>query len=332
MVNTGEEDNQMQTAFCTNCGKPLDPGAAFCANCGARVESQPAAPASTAYSPPPATPSFTPSLPPQNMQPQNQNQSRAWIGWLVGCLGAFLLVVAALIGLLIFGLVTHKLVFFAIGLGGIALLILVGVIIEHQIRRLIRRYRFNNNNGLMGGFGDSSYRERSRDYRQPQFSFFRFIFSLAVIAAALYGGLYLYYSQQFVGQWSGVLKIGSAQQGITATLEISLTPHSPPSNASFNDWPSLSVTQVEFKPVTAQACTGSPSGYRLSGTASRLDASNVAMTLRANNEDIPLLGSYKDGVFTLSGKNARGQTVTLSLERGIGQAGYRAVCGTQLSL
>jgi hypothetical protein len=337
MVSTGEEYDQMQTAFCTNCGKPLDSGATFCANCGTRVEAPPAAPASTAYSAPPATPaytpgstpqpSFTPSMPPQNMQPQNQNQSRAWVGWLVGCLGAFLLVVLALIGLLVFGLVTHKLVFFAIGLGGIALLIFIGVIIEHQIRRFIHRRRFNN--GLMGGGfgGDSPYRDRSSSYRQPRFSLIRFIFSLAIIAGALYGGLYLYYSQQFVGEWSGVLKIGTTQQGITANVQISLTPHAPASNASYKDWPSLSVTQLEFKPTTATACKGTPASYGLSGTATRLDASDVGMTLKTTTESIQLHGTYTNGLFTLSGTNAKGQPVTLSLERGAEQDGYRAACG-----
>src|ERR1041385_6962538 len=121
----------MLTAFCTNCGKPLDPGAAFCSSCATRVEAPPAAPASTASSVPPATPpyapgsnpspSFSPSMPSTSapaMAPQNQNQSRSWVGWVVGCLGAFLLVVAALIGLLVFGLLTHRMTLLVIGLGG----------------------------------------------------------------------------------------------------------------------------------------------------------------------------------------------------------------------
>src|SRR5262249_20909536 len=151
--------------------------------------------------------------------------------------------------------------------------------------------------------GAAPHRNRSDSYRQPQFSFIRFIFSLAIIAGAIYGGLYLYYTQQFVGNWSGVLKIGDAQQGLLANVQISVNLHSP-TNPSFSDLPSLPVTQVEFKPATAEACKGTPKSYQLSGTASRLDASDVAMTLKTDTETIQLHGAYTDGVFTLIGKTA----------------------------
>ena len=314
----------MQTAFCTNCGQPLAAGAVFCAQCGTRVEAPSAPPASTAYSGPSATPPYTP--------PQNQNQSRGWVGWVVGCLTAFLAVIALLIGLVVFGLLTHHLIFFAIGLGGLVLLIFIGAIIEHQIRRLYRRAKYGLERDI--GMGNRPYNASSRygagarSNQQPQFSLIRFIFSLVIMAALIYGGLYLYYSQQFVGSWSGVLTIGSAQQGISANLQISLAPHGPSSGATFSDPASLAVTQVQFKQATAQACKGTPATYQLSGTASRLDASDVSMTLNTGAASIPLTGAYTNGTFTLSGKNAQGQTVTLTLQRGADQDGYSAACGS----
>lgn len=303
----------MQSGFCTNCGKPLTPGVAFCPSCGARVETLTAPAATTDYASPPATPP--------------KNQTPGWVRWLVGCLFAFVAVIALLIGLVVFGLLTHHLIFFAIGLGGLALLIFIGAIIEHQVRRLYRRAKYGLERDL--GIGGGPYGARpgynARSYRQPRFSLIRFIFSLAIIAGLVYGGLYLYYSQQFIGTWSGVLTIGSAKQGVQTNLQISVALHSP-SNASFSDPPSLAVTQVQFKTATVQPCKTS-SAYQLSGTASRLDASTVAMTLSAGNENVPLTGTYQNGAFNLSGKNAAGKTVNLILEKGVDQSGYLAACG-----
>ncbi|HEU5368474.1 MAG TPA: zinc-ribbon domain-containing protein, partial [Ktedonobacterales bacterium] len=258
----------MQSAFCTNCGQPLAAGAAFCPSCGTRVEASPAA--TTASSVPPGTPPYAPGSNPQPSftpaAPQ-KNQGPNWLGWLVGCLVAFLAVIVLLIGLVVFGLLTHHLIFFAIGLGGLVVLLLIGAAIEHQVRRLYRRFKY----GIEGierdiGIGDRSagprYRGAPRRYqRQPSFSPIRFLFSLAIIAALAYGGLYLYYTQQFVSEWSGVLKIGTAQQGVQANIQISVPLHSP-TNPSVNDPPSLAVTQVQFKPVTLQGCQNAQTTYQ----------------------------------------------------------------------
>jgi hypothetical protein len=279
------------------------------------------------------TPGGPASVAPAPVAAPAKNKAPGWVGWVVGCLAVFLGVIALLVVLLVVGILTHKLIFFAIGLGGLVLILLVGVSIEHHIRRLIHRFRFGANvyGGDIGVMGRPygarpGYRGDARPYRrQPSFSPIRFLFSLAVLAALIYGGLFLYYTQTFAGPWSGVLKIGTAQQGILATLQISLPLHGP-INPSFSDPASLAVTQVEFKPTTAQACKGSPTSYQLSGTASRLDASAVAMTLNTGKETIQLSGTYKDGTFTLSGKNAAGQPVTLTLQKGSDQAGYLAAC------
>jgi hypothetical protein len=328
----------MQT-FCTNCGQPLAAGAAFCPSCGTRVEAAPAA--TTASSVPPGTPpyapgsspqpSFTPAAPPAAPQ---KNQGPNWLGWLVGCLATFLAVIVVLIGLVIFGLLTHHLILFAIGLGGLVLMLLIGAAIEHQVRRLYRRFKYGIQ-GIerdigIGGRPDIAgprYRPEARRYqRQPSFSPIRFLFSLAVIAALAYGGLYLYYTQQFVGQWSGVLKIGATQpQGILANFQMSLPLHSP-TNPSVNDPPSLAVTQVQLKSPTVQGCKNTQTTYQLSGTASRLDASKVAMTLNTGKETIQLTGAYQNDTFTLSGKDARGQPISLTLQKGFDQPGYVAAC------
>jgi hypothetical protein len=334
VASTGEEDKPMQSGFCTNCGQPLTPGATFCASCGTRVDASPATPSSTAYSGPSGTPPYVPGGQPSftpNMSPSNapKNPSRGWVGWVVGCLAAALAVLALLIGLIVFGLLTHHLIFFAIGMGGLAVILLIGVAIEHLIRRLYLRAKYGLERDI--GLGGSPYGGRpgygggARTYRQPRFNPIRFIFSLAIIAGLIYGGLYLYYTQQFVGMWSGVLTIGSAKQGVQTTLQISVVPHSP-GHASFSDLPSLAVTQVQFKTATVQPCKTS-SSYQLSGTASRLDASTVAMTLNTGKENVPLTGTYQNDAFNLSGKNAAGQTVSLILEKGTDQAGYLSACG-----
>ncbi len=330
----------MQPAFCTNCGQHLTPGAAFCGNCGTRVEAPPVDAAATATnsvppgtgappSIPPSTPqvSFAPSAaaPPSAPAPAQQNQAPNWLGWIAGCLIAVLAVVALLIGLLTYGLVSHQWGFFAVGLVGLALLFIIGSAIEHRVRRLYRRFR-----GTVGVV-DSAFDltpdsgSSSRPYQQPSFSLFRFLFLLVFMAGLTYGGLYLYYTQQFVGEWSGVLKIGTTQQGILTTLQIALPLHSP-THPSFSDPASLAVTQVEFKQTAAQACKGSPKSYQLSGSASRLDASDVTMTLTVGKDAVLLHGTYDTARFTLTGKNAQGQPVTLTLAKGSNQVDYIAAC------
>ncbi len=304
----------MQSGFCTNCGRALTPGAAFCPSCGARVETLTAPAATTANAFPAATP--------------RKRQSRGWVGWIVGCLVFFLGILALLIGLVVFGLLTHHLIFFAIGLAGLALFILIAALIEHLVRRLYLRtkYGIERELGMGGSYGArSGYRGSARARQQPRFSLIRFIFSLAIIAGLIYGGLYLYYTQQFVGDWSGVLTIGKTTQGVQTSLQIALLPHSP-SNPSFSDLPSLTVTQVQFKTTSAQVCKRSGS-YQLSGTASRLDASSVVMNLNTGKETVPLTGTYQDGAFHLSGTNAEKQTVSLVLEKGDNQSGYLSACG-----
>ncbi len=324
----------MQSGFCTNCGQPLAAGAAFCASCGAHVEAPPAATATTVASVPPGVgapgsnppASFTPGV----STPPQQNQPRRWIGWIAGCLAAFLAVVVLFVVLLVVGILTHRLVLFAVGLGGLVGLFLIGAAIEHQIRRLYRRFKYGVERelGVLEGRQSAPARYRSQAHvtrSQPSFSPIRFLFSLAILAALAYGGLYLYYTDTFNGAWSGVLKIGTAQQGVQATLNVALPLHSPV-NPSVSDPASLAVTQVEFKPTDAQACKGSPESYQLSGTASRLDAADVAMTLDTGKETIHLRGRYENATFTLSGKNARGQPVSLILEKGSDQTGYLAAC------
>lgn len=55
--------------FCSNCGKPLNPGARFCGSCGATVQAIPAAP-----QPPPQQPQYTPPPQPQYAPPPQQPQ------------------------------------------------------------------------------------------------------------------------------------------------------------------------------------------------------------------------------------------------------------------
>ncbi|HEY7349567.1 MAG TPA: zinc ribbon domain-containing protein [Ktedonobacterales bacterium] len=329
----------MQSGFCTNCGQPLAAGAVFCPSCGTRVEAPPAAAsATTVNSVPPSAPPYTPgSNPPASFSPATsappaappKSQTSTLIGWLIGCLGVFLLVIILLVAAVIYGILSQKLIFFAIGLGGLFVVLLIAVAIEHQVRRLYRRFK-----GTLGVANGSSgfsprYQGASRSYReQPHFSLFRFLFSLAVLAGLVYGGLFLYYTQEFTGNWSGVLTIGGVQQGVLANIQISLPLHSP-TNPSFSDLPSLTFTQVEFKPTTARACVGSQNIYQLSGTASRLDASRVEMTLKTGAVTVPLHGAYNSGKFTLSG-TSQGKPVTLILEKGSDQAGYLAICPTRL--
>lgn len=332
----------MQSGFCTNCGQPLVAGAAFCPNCGAHVEAPPAAAATPASAVPPGTPSYAPgSNPPASFTPAPsappgapakppKSQARSLVGWVVGCLALFLGVIAVFVVLLVVGILTHKLVLFAIGMGGLALVLLVGVIIEHQIRRLYRRYKYRIESNL--GVIDRplgarpGYRGSALPYhQQPRFSLIRFLFSLAVLAALVYGGLFLYYTQTFAGSWSGVLTIGTARQGVLVNLQISLPLHGP-TNPSFSDPASLTLTQVAFKPAPAQTCKASQASYQLSGTASRLDASSVAMTLTTGTQTIQLSGTYQNNIFTLTGKNAQGQPVTLTLQKGSDQQAYLAAC------
>ncbi len=217
----------MQSAFCTNCGQPLAAGAAFCPSCGTRVEAQPAA--TTASSAPAGTPPYAPGSSPQPSftpaAPQ-KNQGPNWLGWIVGCLVTFVAVIVVLIGLVVFGLLTHHLIFFAIGLGGLVVLLLIGAAIEHQVRRLYRRAKYGIESierdiGIGGRPAGARYGGAPRRYqRQPSFSPIRFLFSLAILAGLAYGGLYLYYTQQFNGAWTGVLKIGTTQQAVQANFQI----------------------------------------------------------------------------------------------------------------
>ena len=271
-----------------------------------------------AASPPPAAPAAAP-----------KSRTKTLVGWIAGCLSVFLVVVALLVGALIYGILNHQLVFFAIGLGGLVLIFLVGAAVEHWVRRLIRRFRYTGSNlGVIDRpYGGAGYQRGARPYRQqqPRFSLIRFLFTLALLAAAIYGGLFLYYTQTFAGNWSGVLSVNGVQQGILANLQVSLSVHRP-GNFSTADLGSIDVTQVDFKPTTAQVCKSSQ-GYQLSGTASRLDAASVAMTLSNSSGSLQLHGSYKAGTLTLSGTNAQGKPVTLTLQKGTEQQGYVAACG-----
>jgi hypothetical protein len=112
---------------------------------------------------------------------------------------------------------------------------------------------------------------------------------------------------------------------VQANFQVSVPLHSP-TNPSVNDPPSLAVTQVQFQPITLDGCQNAPTTYRLSGTASRLDTSTVAMTLTTGKETIQLTGTYQNNTFTLSGKNAKGQAVTLTLQKGTDQNAFLAVC------
>lgn len=232
-----------------------------------------------------------------------------------------LIVAALLIGALIYGLTTNHLTFFFIGLIGLVVLILIGAAVEHIIRGLIWRATSGVESLAGGALGipgapAQRYGVGARRYRaQPHFHPIRFIITLALMAGALYGGAFLYYTQQFSGQWSGTLSMnGAAPRGVLVQqFSISLS-------LRFSSWPN--ITEVDFKQTTAQACKGAQS-YTLSGTATMLDASMVAMTL---NGTIPLTGTFQNGTMTLKGTSG-GQPVTLTLQKGSAQTGYVAACG-----
>lgn len=329
----------MQQAFCTNCGTTLTPGAAFCPSCGTRVEPSSGAASApyntmqsgtpgyntpgsqpSAYSSPPMTPQQgAPGTPPQNRTAQI-------VGLVGGCLVVFLLVVGLLIASLIYGITSHHLVFFAIGAAGLFLIILVVVAIEHIIRRLYRRVRGGVNALEHPGYAGSRYQADSRRYRRQQgFRPIRFLFTLVFLAAAALGGLFLYDNYTFNGNWSGTLTTGTAQQGLLADLQISLSFHKPLS-FSFSDLGGLDFETITFKPTTAQACNkgGNQTSYQLSGTASRLDASQVAMTLTNSDGSVQLQGSYHDGKFSLSGTSG-GKPITLTLQKG-SQQDFTTTC------
>lgn len=333
----------MQSGFCTNCGQPLAPGAAFCPSCGTPVEASSAAssmpPAATqgsmpGYAPGSNTPAYNaPAMAPPPGGPATATKSRTkqLIGWVGGCLAAALIVVALLIGLLVYGLTTGHPLFFFIGLIGLALIIIVGAAVEHIIRRLIRRATGGLGTlerDVLGGAGGGplGYQGGARQYRrqQPHFNPLRFLFTLALLAAAIYGGLFLYYTETFTGNWSGVLSMSAAKQGVLVNFQVSVPVHAPHYSAS--DPGALDPLAVDFKQASAQVCKSSQS-YQLSGTASKLDASQVAMTLTIGQQNVPLSGTFQNGILTLSGKNAQGQPVTLTLQKGTDQAGYVAACG-----
>ncbi len=333
----------MQSGFCTNCGQPLAPGAAFCPSCGTRAEASSAAssmpPVATQGSMPGYTPGSTPpAYAPSTMSPQAapppkapRSRTRSLVGWIGGCLAATLIVVLLLIGALVYGITTGHPLFFFIGLIGLALIILVGAAVEHIIRRLIHRATGgieNMERDVLGGAGAGPrpYQGGARQYRrqQPHFNPLRFVFTLVLLAAAIYGGLFLYYTATFTGDWSGVLSMGAAKQGVLVNLQIgSVGFHNIHYVAS--DPGTLDPLVVNFKPATAQACKNGP-GYQLSGTAMKLDASVVSMTLTIANTPVNLSGTYLNGIFTLSGQHGQ-QPVTLTLQKGTEQAGYVAACG-----
>jgi hypothetical protein len=319
----------MQQAFCTNCGTTLTPGAAFCPSCGTRVEpssgaaSAPSNTMQAAYNTPGAQP---PAYSPPPMSPQQgkpPNRTAQIVGAVGGCLVLFLVVVGLLIASLIYGITSHHLVFFAIGVAGLFVIILVVVAIEHIIRRLYRRVRGGVERLEHPGYAGAGYRSASyRQRRQQGFRPFRFLFTLVFLAAAALGGLFLYDTYTFNGDWSGTLTTGTAQQGILADLQMSLSFHKP-ANFSFSDLGAFDFETITFKPTTTQACNKGGSqaaGYQLSGTASRLDASQVAMTLTpSGGGSLQLQGSYQNGKFTLSGTSG-GKPVTLTLQKGSQQA------------
>ena len=318
----------MQQAFCTNCGKPLAPGAAFCPSCGVPREAPPGT--QTNYQPNTSSPtSYPPPLPAQQYKPPPtpKSQTGKIVGWAVGCLALFLLVVVGLIGALVYGLLNHQAVLFIIGAAGLAVIILLVVGIEHLIRRLWRAAR----GGVQtlehpGGFGASGQRYRQAAHpQQHRFNPIRFVITLALMGGALYGGLFLYYSQQFSGSWSGTLSIGTLQQGIVTNLPISLS-FQTPANISLSNPGAIELTQINFTKETAQACNknGSQTSYQLSGTASRLDTSQVAMTLSNSDENLSLQGTYQDGTFVLTGTSG-GKPVMLTLQK-VSPSGSSATC------
>ena len=326
----------MQQAFCTNCGAALATGAAFCPSCGARVE-----PASGAASAPyttmqsgPNTPGTQPPAyaapamsPQQNTPGTPPNRTAQIVGIVGGCLVLFLVVVGLLIASLIYGITSHHLVFFAIGVAGLFVILLVVVAIEHIIRRLYRRVKGGVERLEHPGYAGSSYRSESYRRRQQQgFRPIRFLFTLVFLAAAALGGLFLYDNYTFTGDWTGTLTTGSTQQGMLADLQISLSFHKP-ANFSVSNLGAFDFETITFKPTTAQVCNkggGQASSYQLTGTASRLDASQVAMTLTNSGGSLQLQGTYQDGKFTLSGSSG-GQPVTLTLQKG-GQSDFTTIC------
>lgn len=323
----------MQQAFCTNCGKPLTPGAAFCPSCGARAEAPAAVPGAmqtgqAGYMPGSSSPATFSPQQPNAPAAAPRSQTGKIIGGLIGCLALFLLVVLALIGALVYGILKQQSVFFFIGLVGLGLIILVGVGIEHLIRRLYHRARGGIQAMERPGFGYTGQRTQYQQHRQQhRFHPIRFLITLVLIAAALYGGLFLYYSQQFSGDWQGVLSVGGVQQGLLLTnLHISLS-FQRPANLSTSDPGAIELTQVNFTQETAQACNKKGSqarSYQFTGSTSRLDASQVSVTLTSSQTSLPLQGTYQAGKFMLNG-TSQGKPVTLTLQKG-GQSDFSATC------
>lgn len=323
----------MQHAFCTNCGKPVTPGEPYCPSCGTRVDASSgaaSAPSNTmqagyntpgaqspAYSPPPMAP----------QQGKPPNRTAQIVGAVGGCLVLFLVVVGLLIASLIYGITSHHLVFFAIGVAGLFVILLVVVAIEHIIRRLYRRVKGGVERLEHPGYAGAGYRSASYRRQQQGFRPFRFLFTLIFLAALALGGLFLYDNYTFNGDWYGTLTTGTTQQGMLADLQMSLSFHKP-ANFSLSDIGAFDFETITFKPTTAQVCNkggSQASRLQLTGTASRLDASRVAMTLTpSGGGSLQLQGSYKDGTFTLSGTSG-GKPVTLTLQKG-SQSDFTTTC------
>ncbi len=261
-----------------------------------------------------------PPSPPQSQPAKPRGRLATIAGWVGGCLVALLVVVALLITALVYGLLHHQLVWFFIGLGGLVLIILVGVAIEHFIRRLyrsaVRGIERLERPGYIGEEAQGIAYPRRRQ-EQPQFSLFRFVLTLALLAGVLYGGLYLYYTQVFAGEWVGIVSIANVRQGVLTHLPLSLSLQRP-THLSLSDLGAIDATQVHFKQEAASVCNkdGSRISYQLSGTASRLDVSMVTMTLNTGTERVSLHGSFKQGMFSLAGTTSKGKPVTLTLKQG----------------
>lgn len=328
----------MQQAFCTNCGAALTTGAAFCPSCGTRVEpasgaaSAPSNTMQSGYNTPGSQPPAyaAPTMSPQQNKPGTPpNRTAQIVGIVGGCLVLFLVVVGLLIASLIYGITSHHLTFFAIGVAGLFVILLVVVAIEHIIRRLYQRVKGGVERLEHPGYAGSRYRSESYRRRQQQgFRPIRFLFTLVFLAAAALGGLFLYDNYTFTGDWTGTLATGTTQQGILADLQISLSFHKP-ANFSVSNIGAFDFETITFKPTTAQVCNkggGQASIYQLTGTASRLDASQVAMTLTNSSGSLQLQGTYQDGKFTLSGSSG-GKPVTLTLQKG-SQSDFTTTCQT----
>jgi hypothetical protein len=317
----------MQQPFCTNCGQPLAAGSAFCGNCGARVgETTPQAPYLTTPPVPPygsqapggfesapqySTPSVPPAIPvaaPPTPAATRSQGNKLLFGCAGGCLLLFVAFVAGIVGALVYGIINRQVVYIAIGLAGIALVFLTFNFIWHVVRR-----HFQAQFGRGPALQQQRYPERRRrpvEAARPHPSHFGFFFLLLAIAAGLYFGLPLYYTHLYTGNWSGVLTINGARQGVYMTLGVtvpSILSHEPNGVAA------------TFNTTTAQVCKpkGGQGSYEVTGTASNFDAATISMTFTnpTDKTSFTLEGSFKNQIFTLSG-TAGTAPATLTMQRG----------------